>query len=462
MHSSLTSTLEQPLSSGVSVPEIVDQVLPSIVEIRAGNGGGTGFVLTPDGLVITNKHVLQGNPTARLRFTSGQEYVATVTNIHPILDLAYLTIDSTGTFQPIHIGDANQVRAGEQVVIIGFPIGPTLGAEPTVNTGIISAKRDGMLQTDAPLNPGNSGGPMLDAYGNVIGVIKSRIDENQGVIIAGIGFAIPINNVDIAIPAQVAPTLLPPALIPTARPTNMPSLPTLAPTIDVAATKAAIDAQLAFAQTKVAHDREIERQRQEADAYAVSAAATAVAQIPTPTPRPTSTPVPPPTATPIPPTVTPMPTATPHPAAFCQQWEAMILEWVKLGNNYPPRRGDKVTAKVPRHPILSHQIARQYCIQDFPMARLYQTGSGGYAPTVGFGARQLLPGTYRYVARNGDNRVDGGGQGLLPCRVTLNAGEDDWSSEKMEYGESFEFQFHTYHGRVGMVECYGFMYRVGD
>ena len=455
------------MASGISVPEIVDQVLPSIVEIRTGNGGGTGFVLTSDGLVVTNKHVVAGSPTARLRFTSGQEYTATVSRVHPTLDLAYLTINPAGIFQPIQAGNANQVRVGEQVVIVGFPMGATLGAEPTVSMGIISAKRDGLLQTDAPLNPGNSGGPMLDSYGNVIGVIKSRIDESQGATIAGIGFAIPINQVDVTISAQVAPTPLPPALIPTAQPTDTP-VPALAPTIDVAATKAAIDTQLALAQTKVAHDREIERQKQEAEAYAVSAVATAVAQIPTPTPRPTHTPTPPPTVTPIPPTYTPMPTATPHPATFCRQWEAMMLEWVKLGNNYPPRRKSWVTQQPPRHPVLSYQVARQHCVQNFPMGQLpYHYGNTGSWITVGTGMGQLLPGTYRYIAPSGDNRVEGGAPGLLPCRVAVNVGEDSshwWEgpTATMEYGKPFEFQFHTSHGKVGFVECYGFMYRIGD
>ena len=458
-YSQIITVFEQPLASGISVPEIVDRVLPCIVEIRTNTGGGTGFVLTEDGVVVTNNHVMQGNTTAQVRFTSGQVYTATLTKAHPTLDLAYLAINSTKTFQPVYIGDANNVRVGEQVVVIGFPIGSAaLGQAPTVHTGIISAKRDGMLQTDAPLNPGNSGGPMLDAYGHVIGVIKSRIDESEGVTIAGIGFAIPINQVDVAIPAQVVPTPLPSALVPTAQPTDTPP-PVLAPTIDIAATKAAIDAQIAIAQTKVAHDRKIERQRQEAEAYAVSAAATAVAQIPTSTPRPTSTPTPIPTATPIPPTPTPMPTSTPHPATFCRQWESMILEWIKLGNNYPPPRWDQTAARPPQHPVLSNQMAQQHCIQNFPSGQLKYNG-GWSAQRVGSKAGQLLPGTYRYMARNGDDRV-GQTPGFIDCTLLVNGGEENYSRIDMELGQPFEFQFHTYHGLVS-IDCGGFMYRIGD
>ena len=461
-YSLITTTLEQPLASGISVPEIVDQVLPSIVEIRTGNGGGTGFVLTSDGLVVTNKHVVAGSPTARLRFTSGQEYTATVSRVHPTLDLAYLTINPAGIFQPIQAGNSNQVRVGEQVVIVGFPIGATLGAEPTVSMGIISAKRDGLLQTDAPLNPGNSGGPMLDSYGNVIGVIKSRIDESQGATIAGIGFAIPINQVDVTISAQVAPTPLPPALIPTAQPTDSP-VPALAPTIDVAATKTAIDTQLAIAQTKVAHDREIERQNQEAAAYAVSAAATAVAQIPTHTPRPTSTPTPEPTATPIPPSPTPLPTATPHPVTYCEAWEKMVLEWIYQGNIFQSQRGE-VNPNTPTLPTLSLDHAVRFCIKKFPIGRLLDPWYGEL--TVGYGEGQLLPGTYQYITKERSFRVEGRG-----CEITLNMERNnytDWEVVEMVYGEPFEFRLLTSHNQVafkgkwGMNPCNGILYRIGD
>ena len=86
---------------------------------------------------------------------------------------------------------------GEEVIAIGYPLGRMLGDEPTVNVGIVSAKRDNLLQTDAALNPGNSGGPLVNTDGEVVGVVVSRLEEDsQGRPIAGIGFAIPINEVD--------------------------------------------------------------------------------------------------------------------------------------------------------------------------------------------------------------------------------------------------------------------------
>ena len=450
-YSLITTTLEQSLASGISVPEIVDQVLPSIVEIRTGTGGGTGFVLTSAGLVVTNKHVMAGSSTARLRFTSGQEYTATVTKVHPTLDLAYLTISPAGIFQPIQAGDSNQARVGEQVVIIGFPIGATLGAEPTVSMGIISANRDGMLQTDAPLNPGNSGGPMLDAYGNVIGVIKSRIDESQGATITGIGFAIPINSVDIAIPAQVAPTSLPAVLAPTAIPAStLPPL-VLAPTIDVAATKEAIDTRIAIAQTKVAHDLEIERQRQETAAYAARAVATAMALVPTPTPTP------PPTATPIPPTGTPSPTATPHPQVYCESWEKMVLEWIYQGNSYPRILYEEHLQYLPVHPMIGLEVAHRTCIRKFPLG-LFPFGGIQYY-VVGYGEEELLPGLYKYQDRNGSERVSD-----RRCSIVVNNGSRDLKRKFIEavYGEPFEFRIVPDHHTVSIGGCNGFMYRIGD
>ena len=85
----------------------------------------------------------------------------------------------TGTFTPLPLGDSGEVRLSESVIAIGYPLGEELGLEPTVSRGIISAKRDDYLQTDASLNPGNSGGPLLDANGNVIGVITFQSGKHR-------------------------------------------------------------------------------------------------------------------------------------------------------------------------------------------------------------------------------------------------------------------------------------------
>ena len=128
------------------------------------------------------------------------------------------------------------MRLGEEVIAIGYPLGGLLGDEPTVSVGIVSAKRDNRLQTDAALNPGNSGGPLVNSSGEVVGVVVSRLEQDrQGRPVAGIGFAIPINEVDVKDQGITqAPT---PTPDPNATPAPPPEpTPTPAPYWDVKAT----------------------------------------------------------------------------------------------------------------------------------------------------------------------------------------------------------------------------------
>ena len=149
-----------PLSSGLSLPDMGENALRSIIEIQTTFGGGTGFIINRDGLIITNKHVVEGTDRVIIRTTYQHTIGASVVGEHAVRDLAYIQIaDLPGQFEPIAIGDSDAVRVGESVIVIGFPIADTLGSEPTVSQGIISALRGGLIQTDAPVNPSNSGGP---------------------------------------------------------------------------------------------------------------------------------------------------------------------------------------------------------------------------------------------------------------------------------------------------------------
>ena len=187
--------LSRPLASGGSLPDIVEAALSSVVEIQTVTGTGTGFVVSDDGLVITNRHVVGGASHVNLRLPSGHRYSARLLDVHESLDVAYLKITAdAGQFIPMSLGDSASVRVGEGVIIIGFPLGSELGQEATVSQGIVSSIRSDMLQTDAPVNPGNSGGPMLNESGQAIGVVFSRVEESQGRQVSGIGFAIPINQ----------------------------------------------------------------------------------------------------------------------------------------------------------------------------------------------------------------------------------------------------------------------------
>ena len=231
--SELATTFSEPIA------DVTENALPSVVHIIAGTSSGTGFIINEGGVVVTNKHVVGEAPVITIRLVDGTDYTGRVIERHPTLDIAYVSIDSTRTFTPVAIGNSDEVRVGQEVIAIGFPLGSNLGAEPTVSVGIISAKRESRLQTDASLNPGNSGGPLLDMSGKVIGVVVSRVEtDSSGRPISGIGFAIPINEVKAMLIDQDSPTgpVLPtptatatPKPTPTPRPTPTPA-PTPTPT----------------------------------------------------------------------------------------------------------------------------------------------------------------------------------------------------------------------------------------
>ena len=133
--SRIATTFGEPLSSGLSLPDMVENAFRSLVEIRTISGTGSGFLVSDTGLIVTNQHVVQGANSVGIRMAEGGSYTASVVGQHPTQDLAYLHIDSGGPFTPIAIGDSDAVRVGESVVVIGFPISDRLGAEPTVSPG---------------------------------------------------------------------------------------------------------------------------------------------------------------------------------------------------------------------------------------------------------------------------------------------------------------------------------------
>ena len=453
--SGVEAAFDKPLSSGLSIADVTENALPSVAHIITGTGSGSGFIVNESGLVVTNKHVVDGSSRVSVRMVSGSEYMGSVTQRHPTLDLAYISIDSSQTFTPIAVGDSDGVRVGAEVIAIGFPLSSTLGSEPTVSVGIISAKRDDALQTDASLNPGNSGGPLLDMFGQVIGVVVSRVEEDSaGRPISGIGFAIPINEVKTELGGQVSPAG---PVLPTPTP-----FPTIGPTPDIDATKAAIEAVDAFRRESDQATRTAVEAQATAEAYAASLEATRVAGLPTPTPTatPTATPLPTatPTATPTPtpePSPTPTATATPHPATYCSEWEALVLEWIKQGNNYPLFD----LSSVPDHPQLSAEQGHELCLTLFPKGISPQFLSR--TTWIGHGSWELLPGLYEY-RRPGDNRVEGRG-----CKITLNYNQTESSVVELPYGEPFTINFYTYHGRIwftvsSLPSCDGRLYRIGD
>ena len=163
---------------------------------RKATALGSGFIIDKKGLVVTNNHVIQGAEDIVVTFNDKTEYKATVIGKDPYMDLAVLKIDSTEKFVPVTFGNSDKARVGDWVVAIGNPFG--FGG--TVTSGIISSRNrdigltryDDFIQTDASINQGNSGGPLFDLNGKVIGINTAIIAPGASGSI-GIGFAIPSN-----------------------------------------------------------------------------------------------------------------------------------------------------------------------------------------------------------------------------------------------------------------------------
>ena len=194
----------------LSVAGVYQRVQDSVVEIHAnttsqlgqeGEAQGSGFVYDKAGHVVTNDHVVDGASSVRVQFPSGQTYSATVVGTDPTTDLAVLDVDAPASvLKPLSVGDSAALSVGDPVVAIGSPF----GLENTVTLGIVSALHRSMqapnnftitdsIQTDAAINHGNSGGPLLNLRGQVVGV-NAQIESDSGDN-AGIGFAIPSNTV---------------------------------------------------------------------------------------------------------------------------------------------------------------------------------------------------------------------------------------------------------------------------
>jgi serine protease Do len=160
-------------------------------------GLGSGVIVDPNGVILTNNHVVDDADNIKVRLMDGREFKGTVKGKDPQTDIAVITIDAKD-LKPMPIGDSDKIRVGEMVLAIGSPLNPQL--EHTVTSGIVSAKgRSGVglsqyedyIQTDAAINPGNSGGALVDLEGNLIGINTAIASQTGGFM--GIGFAIPAN-----------------------------------------------------------------------------------------------------------------------------------------------------------------------------------------------------------------------------------------------------------------------------
>ncbi|MBF2096852.1 MAG: trypsin-like peptidase domain-containing protein [Gloeomargaritaceae cyanobacterium C42_A2020_066] len=166
---------------------VYQQASPAVVTIQAGNGAGSGSLISPEGLVLTNQHVVGAAGRVRVATADGRQYTGRVIGVDRRNDLALVRLENTAgeRFPVIPLANASGIQVGQRVFAIGSPF----GLRGTLTTGILSRiTPEGDLQTDAAINPGNSGGPLLNSRGELIGVNKAILSVNgQGNI--GIGFA---------------------------------------------------------------------------------------------------------------------------------------------------------------------------------------------------------------------------------------------------------------------------------
>jgi putative serine protease PepD len=198
-------------TSGLSVHSIYELARKGVVKITVSTGAsplggssqaqGSGFVYDSDGHIVTNQHVVDGAQSVSVQFWNGKSYTAHVVGTDASTDLAVLKVNAPSSeLSPLTLGDSSKVAVGDPVVAIGSPF----GLQETVTSGIVSALHremtspnnfaiDDSIQTDAAINHGNSGGPLLNAQGKVIGV-TSQIESDSGGS-DGVGFAVPSNTI---------------------------------------------------------------------------------------------------------------------------------------------------------------------------------------------------------------------------------------------------------------------------
>jgi len=201
------------LTQSQAIVRVVELVKPSVVTVSTTGttslgrrssqftGSGSGFIVSKDGLILTNNHVIMDTSSLSVTLDDGRELPATVVKTDPTHDLALIKVNATG-LTPVTLGDSGAIQVGQLAIAIGSPLGTftdsvtsgiVSGLDRSITVGDSSSTftedLTGLVQTDAAINPGNSGGPLLDANGAVIGVVTAASSSAQDM-----GFAVPINQ----------------------------------------------------------------------------------------------------------------------------------------------------------------------------------------------------------------------------------------------------------------------------
>lgn len=226
--------------NGCDVSNVVAQVLPAIVNIQnvglahpeiiniqnatawqARSSGdasleysvGTGVIIDPDGLIVTNQHVIQDAIAVQVTFQDKTQVPAHLVGAAALQDIALLKVDVPRKLPTLSFGDSDALRVGQPVIAVGNPINVgtsvSTGSVSAVNRNLMRTPFDDYIQTDAAINPGNSGGPLIDCDGKVIGINTALLSNNSTQGSIGLGFALPGNNVKYAVAALQDPKVVP-------------------------------------------------------------------------------------------------------------------------------------------------------------------------------------------------------------------------------------------------------------
>ncbi len=228
----------KPPPAGCDVANVVAQVLPAVVNIQ--NAGlahqeimnvesdllaqqssipsiaysvGTGFIISSDGLIVTNQHVIRDAIVVLVRFQDKTQVLAHLVASAALQDIALLKVDVPRKLPTLSFGDSNALRVGQPVIAIGNPINVgtsvSTGTVSAVNRNLMRTPFDDYIQTDAAINPGNSGGPLLDCSGKVVGINTALLSNNPAQGSIGLGFSLPSNGAKLVIKALQDPKAVP-------------------------------------------------------------------------------------------------------------------------------------------------------------------------------------------------------------------------------------------------------------
>lgn len=193
------------------IPSVVAQVEPAVVTVinrssanfgRTATGSGSGAIISADGYIVTNHHVIDGYESLEVIFSDGSQRPATLIGDDPLMDLALIKVDGNVPAY-LSIGDSDSLRQGETVIAIGSPLGEfknsvTVGVISALNRNVGGDAPEGLIQTDAAINSGNSGGPLLNMNGEIVGIntlVVRGSSMGSTAAVEGLGFAIPANVV---------------------------------------------------------------------------------------------------------------------------------------------------------------------------------------------------------------------------------------------------------------------------